>query len=63
MMIEMTTSRINSKDSMRAMSGTLAPITFLMPISFLRWCVVNMAKPNNPRQATKMVRVAKMVKS
>ena len=38
---------------------TEAPITFLIPISFLLFCAVKAAKPNKPRQEMMMASPAK----
>ena len=53
-MLAMKTSIINSETSIVIMPVTEAPRTFRIPISFVLCSTVKEAKPNNPRQATKM---------
>src|SRR6516225_7850908 len=49
------TSLRNSFESICVTCDTVAPNTFLIPISLVRCSVVYVLKPNRPRQATKMV--------
>jgi len=58
---EIVTKRINCLDSMPNSSGTDAPSTFLMPISFVRCSATNEAMPNSPRQEMKMASTANIV--
>lgn len=62
MMHAIKTSFINSLESILVTCGTDAPSTFRMPISLVRFSAVYVAKPNNPRQATNMVSIAKMLR-
>src|SRR5689334_5854615 len=49
-----TTKRRNSFESNSTRPFTVAPKTFLIPISFSLLCAAYVASPNNPRQPTKM---------
>src|SRR5258706_8628538 len=53
------TSLRKSFDSMAVISLTEAPIAFLMPISFCRFCAVNAAKPKSPKQEIMIASAAK----
>ena len=44
---------------MVVMLATDAPITFLIPISFLLFCAVKAANPNRPKHEIMMARPAK----
>ena len=54
MTIEMATSFRKSFESSDTIPVTLAPSTFLTPISFVRCSALNVAKPNKPRQEIRM---------
>ena len=56
------TSFRKSSDNNLTMLLVLAPSTFRIPISRMRWVMVNADNPNRPRQAMKMAMLAKMVK-
>ncbi len=59
MIAEMTTSIKKSFESSCTILLTLAPNTFLIPISFMRWVMANADSPNKPKQAIKIARQAK----
>src|SRR3982751_2893633 len=61
MMEAMTTSSKKSLDRSVTILFTLAPKTFRMPISFIRWDIAKAERPSNPRQAMKIAMHAKMV--
>jgi len=60
---ENITSLKKSLDNILMICSTLDPSTFLIPISLNRCSAVNVIKPNNPKQATKMVSVENIVRT
>ena len=58
----MTTSFRKSVERSATIVLTLAPRTFLIPISFIRWLMAKAESPNKPRHAMNMAMQAKMVK-
>src|SRR5687767_6888940 len=58
---ENSTSRVKSRDKSNTTLDADPPRTFLTPISFTRCSVVNVARPNNPRQAIRIVSAEKVV--
>ena len=54
---EINTSCRKSFDSSETKLCTDAPSTFLIPISFIRCCVVKEAKPKRPRQEINIARI------
>src|SRR5690242_7959558 len=63
MIAEIKTSFKKSVDSIAVISDTLAPSTFLMPISFTFCRTVNVVNPNNPKQAMIKERIEKYKKN
>ena len=57
--IAIKTSCKNSFESILNTEATLAPSTFLIPISLERCSVVNITNPNKPRHEIKMARKEK----
>ena len=60
--VAITNAKINTRkslDNKLNKEATLAPNTFLIPISFVRCSAVNNTNPNNPRHEMNMARKAK----
>ena len=63
MISEMNTSEIKSFASSCTMLVTVAPRTFLIPISFVFTWAVYAARPNKPRHEIKIATIAKILNS
>src|SRR5882762_910749 len=59
----MTINFKKSFESKMTISSTDAPMTFRIPISFIRCSAVKVANPNSPRQEMKIATTEKAVKS
>ena len=51
---------IKSVENMYMILGIVAPNTFLIAISLVRWEIMNVDKPNNPKDATALATVMKI---
>ena len=63
MIFAINTHFMNSFISNEAMFDTEAPMTFLMPISFVRCSAIKEAKPNKPRHAMNTASIVKLFMS
>jgi hypothetical protein len=52
------TSLKKSPDISNSISVTDAPFTLRIPISFVRWIIMNQESPNKPKQAITIARMA-----
>ena len=63
MMLAINTCFENSLLIKITISNTDAPSTLRIPISLVRFCALNAARPKSPRQAIKIDKIVKMIKN